>query len=193
MSSARSTVSSESGVSIAPGMRHTRVARQRGVVLFTSLMLLVILTLVGVMLSRLQTVEERISQNDQDHQLAIQAAEATLRFAEVGLYNGTYVAFSTNDGGMYTWETGTPDAYRTYNLSSPAAQFLAYGGPALPVVGVPEFLIEKMPAVSLPGTALGCSGYGCPTPPVMVFRITAYSYGGDTGATGEVQEIDWQQ
>ena len=87
-------------------------AQQRGVVLFTSLILLVILTLVGVMLSRLQTVEERISQNDQDHQLAVQAAEATLRFAEVGLYNGTYVAFPTNDGGLYTWESGMPDAYR---------------------------------------------------------------------------------
>lgn len=169
-------------------------ARQRGVVLFTSLVLLIILTLVGVMLSRLQTVEERISQNDQDHQLAIQAAEATLRFAEVGLYNGTYAAFSTNDGGMYTWESGTPDAFRSYNLSSPAAQFLAYGGgTVLPVVGVPEFLIEKMPAVALPGTSLSQQQYGSPTPPVMVFRITAYSYGADSNATGEVQEIDWQQ
>jgi type IV pilus assembly protein PilX len=167
---------------------------QRGVVLFTSLVLLIILTLVGVMLSRLQTIEERISQNDQDHQLAIQAAEATLRFAEVGLYNGTYAAFSTNDGGMYTWESGTPDAFRTYNLSSPAAQFLAYGGgTVLPVVGVPEFLIEKMPAVALPGTSLSQQQYGSPTPPVMVFRITAYSYGADSNATGEVQEIDWQQ
>jgi Tfp pilus assembly protein PilX len=170
-----------------------RAARQRGVVLFTSLVLLVILTLVAVMLSRLQSIEERISQNDQDHQVAIQAAEATLRFAEVGLYNGTYAAFSTNNGGMYTWESGTPDAYRTYNLTSAAGQFLAYGGPALPVAANPEFLIEKMPAVAMPGTSLSQQQYGSPTPPVMVFRITAYSYGRDTNATGEVQEIDWQQ
>ena len=145
------------------------------------------------MLARLQTVEERISQNDQDHQVAIQAAEATLRFAEVGLYNGTYAAFSTNSGGMYTWQSGTPDAFRTYNLSSPAAQFLTYGGPALPVPSNPEFLIEKMPAVALPGTSLSQQQYGSPTPPVMVFRITAYAYGRDNSATGEVQEIDWQQ
>jgi len=179
------------GATTAPS--RARSARQRGVVLFTSLVLLVILTLVAVMLSRLQTVEERISQNDQDHQVAIQAAEATLRFAEVGLYNGTYAAFSTNGGGMYTWQIGTPDAYRTYNLSSPAAQFLPYGGPALPSSQNPEFLIEKMPAVALPGTSLSQQQYGSPTPPVMVFRITAYAYGRDNSATGEVQEIDWQQ
>jgi len=195
MSIARSTVFSEPLVHTAAGARRGRALRQRGVVLFTSLVLLVILTLVAVMLARLQTVEERISQNDQDHQVAIQAAEATLRFAEVGLYNGTYAAFSTNSGGMYTWQSGTPDAYRTYNLSSPLAQFLPYGGTPLPVsTGTnPQFLIEKMPAVALPGTSLSQQQYGSPTPPVMVFRITAYSYGADTSATGEVQEIDWQQ
>lgn len=194
MNSARSTVCSQSLAGIAARSRHEHAAaRQRGVVLFTSLVLLVILTLVAVMLSRLQSVEERISQNDQDHQAAIQAAEATLRFAEVGLYNGTYAAFATNDGGMYTWESGTPDAYRTYNLSSAAAQFLAYGGPALPVQGVPEFLIEKMPAVATVGSSLSQQQYGSPTPPTMVFRITAYSYGLDGNATAEVQEIDWQQ
>ncbi len=172
-----------------------RAARQRGVVLFTSLVLLVILTLVAVMLSRLQTVEERISQNDQDHQIAIQAAEATLRFAEVGLYNGTYAAFATNAGGMYTWETGNPAAYQTYNLSSPAARWGSRLRRASPSNGcsapIPEFLIEKMPAVAMPGTSLSQQQYGSPTPPVMVFRITAYAYGGDTNATGEVQEIDW--
>lgn len=195
MSTARATVLSKPQVRAASGSTRERAVRQRGVVLFTSLVLLVILTLVAVMLSRLQTVEERISQNDQDHQIAIQAAEATLRFAEVGLYNGTYAAFATNSGGMYTWENGTPPAYQTYNLASPAAQFLPYGGPALNVAGGtnPEFLIEKMPAVAMPGTSLSQQQYGSPTPPVMVFRITAYSYGGDTNATGEVQEIDWQQ
>ena len=52
--------------------RPSAAPRQQGMVLFTALILLVILTLVGVMLTRLQTVEERISANDQDRQLAIQ-------------------------------------------------------------------------------------------------------------------------
>jgi Tfp pilus assembly protein PilX len=174
-----------------------RGAHQRGVVLFTSLVLLVILTLVGVMLSRMQTVEERISQNDQDHQLAVQAAEATLRFAEVGLYNGTYTNFVNNTAGLYTWQSGTADAYVTFTpfnpANNPAVQLLAYNGPALPVSGVPAFLIENLPSTAMPGTTLSLQQYNAPTPPVKVFRITAYSYGGDTNATATLQEIDWQQ
>ena len=170
-----------------------RLASQRGVVLFTSLVLLVILTLVGVMLSRLQTVEERISRNDQDHQLAVQAAEATLRFAEVGLYNGTYTNFANNTAGLYTWQSGTTAAYLTHNLSSPNAQMLPYNGPALPITGVPVFLIESLPPAAMPGTTLSSQQYGAPTPPVRVFRITAYSFGGDNNATATLQEIDWQQ
>ncbi|HTW75538.1 MAG TPA: PilX N-terminal domain-containing pilus assembly protein [Steroidobacteraceae bacterium] len=169
-------------------------AGQRGVVLFTALILLVILTLVGVMLTRMQTVEEQISENDQDHQLAIQAAEAALRFAEVGLFNGTYTAFAGNNGGMYTWESGLPDAYTQYVLgTSPASMVLSYGGPALPVASTPVFLIENMPAAAIQGSSLAMQQYGAPTPPVSIFRITAYSYGGDQSSTAELQEIDWQQ
>ncbi len=164
-------------------------ARQRGVVLFTSLILLVILTLVGVMLSRLQMVEEQISLNDQDHQMAIQAAEATLRYAETGL-GSTYVNFAGNTAGLYTWASGTEDYYLQYNLSSPAADLLSYGGGALPVSGTPMFLIESMPAVAVQGGSLSDQQYGAPTPPVGVYRITAYSYGGDQNATAELQEID---
>ncbi|HTW75945.1 MAG TPA: PilX N-terminal domain-containing pilus assembly protein [Steroidobacteraceae bacterium] len=177
---------------ITTPLRSTRRANQAGVVLFTALILLVILTLVGVMLARSESVEENISQNDQDHELAIQAAEATLRYAEVGLYNGTYWNFAGNANGLYTWESGTPDAFETYNLSSPAGSLLTYGGVALPVVASPQFLIESLPSAALPGTSLTATQYGSPTPPVSIFRITAYSYGGDTNTTAELQEIDWQ-
>src|ERR1700743_3379486 len=107
--------------------------KQRGVVLFTALVLLLILTLVGVLLARSESIEESISENDQDHELAIQAAEATLRYAEVGLYNGTYSAFASNTNGQYTWQAGTTDAFQQYNLSSPAGTLLTYGGASMPV------------------------------------------------------------
>ena len=165
--------------------------RQRGVVLFTSLILLVILTLVGVMLTRLQMVEEQISQNDQDHQMAVQAAEATLRFAETGI--GTaYTNYSGNTNGLYTWASGTPDYYLSYNPGSPAGPLLSYGGTALPVYQPPQFMIESMPAVAFPGASLSEQQFGAPTPPINIYRITAYSYGGDQNTTAELQEIDWQ-
>ncbi len=166
--------------------------RESGVVLFTALILLLILTLVGVMLARSETIEESIAANDQDHALAVQAAEATLRYAEVGLYSGAYANFAAETGGLYTWQSGTLDAFQQYSLASPAGTLLPYAGPALPVVGPPQFLIESLPAATLPGSALGGPQYGAPTPPVNVYRITAYSYGGDTNTTAELQEIDWQ-
>jgi Tfp pilus assembly protein PilX len=178
--------------SITPSYRPSRRTRERGVVLFTALVLLLILTLVGVLLARSESVEETISENDQDHELAIQAAEATLRFAEVGLYNGTYNTFAADTGGLYTWQSGTPDAFEQYNLASPAGSLLTYSGTALPVAANPQFLIESMPSASLPGNQLGPGGYGAPTPPVSIYRITAYSYGGDKSTTAELQEIDWQ-
>lgn len=166
---------------------------QRGVVLFTALILLLILTMVGVMLARSESVEESISENYQDHQLAIQAAEATLRYAEVGLYNGTYSNFAANAGGLYTWQSGVQDAYQQFNLSSVPGSLIAYAGPpALPVAANPQFLIESLPSASVPGGSLTATQYGAPTPPVSVYRITAYSYGGDTNTTATLQEVDWQ-
>ena len=132
-----------------------------------------------------------ISQNDQDHQLAIQAAEATLRFAETGI-GTTYAAFSANTNGQYTWASGTEDYYLQYNLNSPVGALLTYGGTALPVSGTPEFMIESMPAIAVPGASLSDQQFGAPTPTVDIYRITAYSYGGDQNTTAELQEIDWQ-
>jgi len=151
-----------------------------------------ILTLVGVLLARSESIEESIAENDQDHELAVQAAEATLRFAEVGLYSGTYANFAGDTAGLYTWQSGTPDAYTQYNLSSPAGALLTYTGAALPVVANPQFLIESLPSAALPGSSLSATTYGAPTPPISVYRITAYSYGGDRNTTAELQEIDWQ-
>lgn len=169
-------------------------------VLFTALVLLLILTLVGVLLARSEAVEESISENDQDHELALQAAEATLRYAEAGLYGGAYpeAQFVSDAGGLYTWQSGTPDWYQQYNLAS-VAQLITYGtgpqgmGASLQVVAPgPAYMIEKMPAATLPGEALGAAQYDSPTPPINVYRITAYSYGGDKNTTAEVQEIDLQ-
>ena len=165
---------------------------QQGVVLFTALILLLILTLVGVLLARSESVEESISENDQDHELAIQAAEATLRYAEANLYANAYTNFIANANGQYTWQSGTPDAFQQYNLSSPAGSLITYAGASMPVAAQPQFLIESMPPAAMPGQGLSSQQYGSATPPINVFRITAYSYGGDTNTTAELQEIDFQ-
>ena len=81
---------------------------QQGAVLYIALILLLILTIIGVAASRLQTGEAVMARNDHNHQLALQAAEAALRDAEINLADGnwTIAQFAANTNGLYVLQTG---------------------------------------------------------------------------------------
>jgi type IV pilus assembly protein PilX len=165
-------------------------ARQRGAVLFVALVFLLVLTLIAVMLARSQTTEVRLAQNDANHDLAIEAAGATLRFAEMNIAEGTYSDFSQNTAGLYTLDPASGSVYSSINWSS-SSEVLSYGGPTLTEVSAtPKFIIEQMPAVALPGTSLGAcqQGYGA-NGCVQVFQITAQAAGGDQSATATLRSI----
>jgi len=85
-------------------------ARQSGTALFISLILLLVLTVIGVTAARMQTVEERMAQNDDNHQLAMESSEAGLRQSEQALVAQAPWAtnFPANAGGTYDllWEIG---------------------------------------------------------------------------------------
>ena len=57
-------------------------SRQRGAILVTSLLLLMMLTVLGLAGMRLATLQERMAGNTRDVNLALQGAEAALREAE---------------------------------------------------------------------------------------------------------------
>jgi type IV pilus assembly protein PilX len=57
-------------------------ARQRGAILVTSMLLLIVLTVLGVSMMRMTTMQERMAGNTRDLNLALQAAEAALRDGE---------------------------------------------------------------------------------------------------------------
>ena len=159
--------------------------------LFVALILLLILTLLGVTVARMQTGEERMAQNDQNHQLAIQAAEAALRFAESGLLQGIYFQFSQDTAGQYTRPTNS-SVVDTINWTSPGAAVLTYTGPALSAVTLsaqPVFLIETLPAVASAGKQANMEGYASTVPPPQIYRITAHGYGGDATAGATLQSI----
>lgn len=84
---------------------------QRGISLVVSLMFLVILTLLGLTALRVATMEERMSGNARDRNIAFQAAEAALRDAEFDIrcqkYDGST---STLRGGCISGLTGADAA-----------------------------------------------------------------------------------
>lgn len=157
-------------------------SRQSGVVLFVALILLLILSMIGVTVARLQTVEERMARNEDSRQVAEQAAEAALRNAESLLLSVNPILFLTSTPG-YATEYGT-SAEPTLNWV--AANTLPYNGPPLtnlPLVArTPLILIEELPATTINGNAFN------DTSPNM-FRITVQAANADGTPSVTLQSI----
>ena len=182
---------------------HSARSHQQGAVLYIALILLMILTIIGVAASRLQTGEAVMARNDHNHQLALQAAEAALRDAEVNLVlqPPPLSAFKANAGGLYVLseeaQSATPGSIAdtiqwnaNYPGANPAAQKYTgptlTGAPASPVVT--QVIIESLPPEG------GYHGGPLCTPSSQttqctVFRITAHAVGGDSSASATVQSI----
>ena len=71
---------------------------QAGVVLVICLMMLLLLTLMGVSGMGSTALEEKMANNMRDRNVAFQAAEATLRHAELFVENGNASSIATNIG-----------------------------------------------------------------------------------------------
>jgi len=75
------------------------VARQSGIALITGLIILVILTMIGITAARMSGLEERMSGNLRDREIAVQAAELALRDAERDI-NNTVTASARGISGL---------------------------------------------------------------------------------------------
>ena len=168
-------------------------------VLFMSLILLLVLTLLGISLARQQTVEERLAQNDYNHQLALQTSQAALEaaFDDVGgpLAQANYL-FNTVPGlKTLGQEVPGPTIDRTANWSSPGTDSVVYtnnGAPlaAAPAAAQPQFVVEDLPPVVTQGCGGGnASLYGSTANSLKFRRITAHAAGGDGTASATVQLI----
>jgi type IV pilus assembly protein PilX len=168
--------------------------RQRGAVLFVSLILLLVLTLIGVTAARMQTVEERIAQNDQNSQLALQSGEAVLRHSETQLTTYTF----PGSGGQFLLSSevaaGSVIADQTPTNFTPSA--ITYDGPSLTgaPAGVAVYAVESLPAAagpSLPnsvGGGYGAGGAGLALGGISV-RTTALATGADSTSYVKVQSV----
>lgn len=163
------------------------IAKQKGAVLITGLIFLVVLTLFVLSVMRSATLEERMSGNARNRQIALQAAEAVIRDAEESVL-GTIAAspidpmnlddytadctkgFCSEDATKWTsidWSDTSATA-PTRTFSTPAT------GTALSLAGVaspPRYYIEKISEGSY------VAGAACPK---VLYRITARGIGPDS-------------
>jgi type IV pilus assembly protein PilX len=174
--------------------------RQRGAALFVSLILLLVLTLIGVTAAQMQTVEERMALNDDNHQLALQSGEAVLLDSESALQNGwydsnpgTYPFDGTN--GTATLSMEAPNGSSIADQATSSANFtgagaFAYGGPALGGVPVstPSVALEILPNITLASEGIGQPGY-----PIQIvsLRTTTLANGADSTSVVVTQSIGY--
>lgn len=162
-------------------------ANECGAILFVSLILLIVLTLIGVTALRVSTMEERMAGNMRDRAIAFQAAEAALRAAEKLLGDGAPTAIGTYTGSSctkgvfilvsnvpyfvsvtgHTWDGSSVAFWNGWPWSSSncyytdninLTDFDKIGKP----IETPRYVIEEMPAVSSGGKS---------------YRVTAMGYG----------------
>ena len=102
--------------------------RQHGVVLVISLLMLLVLTMIGVAATRSTTLEQRMTTNQNDQQVAFEAAEAALRSGESALSNSIPVnAYASNTAGAYMLNTMTVN-WRTINWDASGGAVFDYTG-----------------------------------------------------------------
>ena len=108
---------------------------QRGVVMVISLIALLLLSLIGTTAMRSSTMQEKISGNLRDQDVAFQAAEAALHEAEAFLGGLTTLAQFDNTAGLYTTDNA-PDVYAAWPTT--ARDFS--GGTLKNVYALPEYM-----------------------------------------------------
>ncbi|MCH8531183.1 MAG: hypothetical protein LAT65_10030 [Saccharospirillum sp.] len=147
-------------------------AAQKGSALLVSLVMLLLISIISVGAMQSSILQERMSSNMQDRELAFQAAEAALRDAE-------NLILTQN----LEWLEQQPFVYTVNEATRPAWNNNAFDNDgnrqsiANPIAGVsqqPEFFIETIELVA-PGAS---TELGVEVPDTSYFRITSRGFGG---------------
>jgi type IV pilus assembly protein PilX len=150
-------------------------ARQRGSALIVSLVMLLLLSLIGIAGMQTTILQDRMTGNLQDQELAFQAAEAALREAEDTLRNNPPANFDNNNGLYRVGAANRPDWPE--DLDDEGGGIIDFGGNLDRVSDLPVYFVEQIDTIVPPGTDLSSF-----TEPVY-YRVTALGFGGSSDST----------
>ena len=156
--------------------------RESGVVLFISLVMLLIITVLGISSVQSTSMQERMARNARDTNLAFQSAESAIKDAEEYIETFTSLAgFPDNAAGLYVepdfgdptnwtivdWDAGS--GYRDVGITTISG-----------VATQPKYIIEFVKTVVSEVDRLNLDNIGQSTGfgRSQVFRITVYGTGG---------------
>ena len=189
---------------------HRPHTQQRGVALVVALVLLVVVTLVGLAAIRGTTMQQQMTSNFYDREIAFQSSEAAMRAAESLVLSSPNAAFIRNCDPN-SGNSCLANPFEDPNLPSADIQTVAPGTAAGQFtasnlsVSQPQFVIENMgiyadpaanPNAILTSNALqydqgvGSGGGGNASSSSTYYRITARS--GDPTAIGDRSVVTLQ-
>ena len=155
----------------------TTPKQQRGVVLVTSLIMLLVMTLIGITGMQTTMLEEKMAGNYNDQNIAFQAAESTLIEAEELIMSWTFPFNMPNVGGLFELANEPANylnpALWSANGSSKSAD-VGFGA-RLDIPHDPRYVITRIDSNPLSN--------------VSTFRITARALGKSPGTQVILQEI----
>jgi type IV pilus assembly protein PilX len=172
---------------------HRAPARQRGYVLVTSLVLLLIVTVMAISMYRSFGVQEQIAGNIREKGRALQAAEAAEQYAEQWMQNGNGALPLVNCNSLLA---ATPSNNVGQICTTPLTESTIINVPWVTGAGVPvgtsytptgfttgsgQNLYYALPVFYV--TSLGTSADGTGT----VYQIDAVGYGGTVNAVAVVE------
>lgn len=162
-------------------LKSNYLKKQHGSVLVISLLILVVLTMIGVSSMTSSSLQERMSGNFRDREIAFQAAEMALAFAEDFAKNSINSAAAfTDTNGYYTFGNGptSKNAFTGNWWTGTNSQVLSTT--IAEVRTQPRFTIEYRNEVGVDeGTSINVGAYGESTGggAITAFRVTAYGTG----------------
>jgi type IV pilus assembly protein PilX len=165
--------------------------REQGVVLFMTLVMLLIITVLGLSSVQTTSMQERMARNSRDSNLAFQSAEAAIKAAEAVVQD--YVIEENFDdlvdstAGLF-YEASYNETQNWQNFDWENGAFYT----ADAIVGtaaVPKYLVEVVKTVVAYDDTLNLNNIGQDTGSgsTHIFRITAYGTGGTSTAHVMIQ------
>lgn len=136
------------------------ITQQRGAVLFVSLIMLLLMTLVAITSMQTSVLEEKMAGNFKDRNMSLQAAESALRSAEKylsdtpmlpGFNGGTVGHYQPTSSGEARWHDSVTD------WSDAVNDVITYPNSLAGIATMPFYIIEEMPPVNESGGSLEAS------------------------------------
>ncbi|MDP2326384.1 MAG: PilX N-terminal domain-containing pilus assembly protein [Gammaproteobacteria bacterium] len=177
------------------GIQIQGLHRERGAAMVIALVMLLVLTLLATASARMTLMEERMTGNTQDRNIAFQVAEAGLRGGESQAQLPVLPDFSVNQQGLYTpaapgaaavWEaidwTDAADVL-THETADDVPALLDDAPGVLADASV-SFVVEQLPRVATPGESLAAD---TSVDEATFYRVTSRGVGVSGNATVTLQ------